>query len=445
MTPDFRQLIAHCEQTGTLLHIKKQVDCRYEAAALMKETKGKTPMLFERVAGYSGPMVTGLGGTRALLAQSMGVTEHELVSHLSGALVHPIPVTAVNSAPVHENVVRAPFDIHKYIPILTYNELDNAPYTVSGMMVARSISGERLYTSIRRMQYLGGSRMTILITSAQMKEQFRYYEQAKKPMDIAIMFGVTPAVVLASQISTQLFNVNKLDVAGALLGRTLPVVRCKTVDVDVLADAEFVLEGQVKPWVKESEGPFGEMGGYYGTVSPLPVVEFSALTFRNSPIVQAIYPSGYEEKLPMAINREVALLSTIRQTVPGVRRVHITPGGIGRLHAVVQIHKTGVADGRQAALAAFASDKDLKHVVVVDDDIDIFDMEQVEWAIATRMQANTDVFIVSGVNGSPLEASHLISGTSAKMGIDATCPLNDARFTRTHIPGEEDIRLEDYL
>lgn len=445
MTPGFRELIEYYEREGKLLHIKRPVDPRYEAAAVMKKTKGKIPMLFERVGSYQTSMVCGLGGSREAIAESMGIVPENLVSHLTDAIIHPIPVTPVQSAPVQEQVIKAPFDLDKYLPVLTYNELDCAPFLVAGMMTARSADGTKLYTSIRRMQYLGGNRMTILITSNEMKEQFAYYESIRQPMDVAIMIGVPPAVVLGSQISTHLFNVNKLDVSGALMGRSLPVVRCKTVDIDVLADAEFVLEGRIQTWVKETEGPFGEMGGYYGKVEPLPVVEFTALTCRKDPVVQAIFPSGFEEKLPMAINREVVLLNTVRQTVPGVRAVHITPGGIGRLHAVVQIHKTGPADGHQAALSAFASDKDLKHVVVVDDDIDIFDLEQVEWAVATRVQADRDVFIVPGANGSPLEPSHLISGTTAKMGIDATAPLGDPHFIRTHIPGEENIRLADYV
>lgn len=445
MTNDFRGLIAHYEKEGKLIHITREVDPRYEAAAVMKKTGGKVPMIFERVKGYSCPAVAGLGGSRKNISESMEIREEDLIPHLAGSIVKPLPVTPVRQAPVQEKVVLPPFDLEKIFPILTYNELDSAPFLVSGMMTARSVSGDRLYTSIRRMQYLGGNRMTILITSTEMKKQFLYYEQRKQPMDVAIMIGMPPAVVLGSQISTHIYDVNKLDVSGALLGRSLPVVHCKTVNVDVLADAEFVLEGHVKQWIKETEGPFGEMGGYYGSVSPQPVVEFTAVTHRSNPIMQLIFPSGYEEKLPMAINREVVLLNTVRQTVPEVQAVHITPGGIGRLHAVIRIRKTAAFDGRQAALAAFASDKDLKHVVIVDEDVDIFNPEQVEWAIATRVQADRDVFIMPGANGSPLEPSHLISGTTAKMGIDATCPMGDRHFFRTHIPGEEKIRLEDYM
>lgn len=445
MTPNFRELIEIYEKSGRLQHVKRQVDSRFEAAAVMKKTKGAMPMLFERIDGFAAPVVCGLGGTRAHIAESIGAAAEDLPTLLAQAIRDPIAVTRVKTAPVQENVIEAPFDFTQYFPVFTHNALDGGAFFVSGIMVCKDESGAKLYTSIRRMQYLGGNKATVLITSLEMKEQFRRYGERRQPLEIAVMFGVTPAVVLTSQISTHSYDVNKLDVAGALMRRSLSVVRCKTVDVDVLADAEIVLEGTVRSWDRVPEGPFGELAGYYGAVSDQPVVEFTAMTHRNQPIVQTLFPSGYEERLPMSINREVVLMETLRQSAPCVRQVHVTPGGIGRLHVIVQITKENVSDGRQAALAAFAADKDIKHVVVVDADIDPFDPADVELALATRMQADRDIFIISGCAGSPLEPSHLLCEATAKMGVDATKPIGDERFRRTHIPSEEKIRLEDYI
>lgn len=445
MLSDLRELTAYLEKSGRLLHIKKRVSSEYEAAALIKQTGGRQPMIFEHIDNYSYPLITGLGGTREILSDSMGMAPEDLVPRIASAIVNPIPVRRVEKAPVHENVILAPFDLSRYFPILKYNEFDSGRYMVSGVMTARDITGKRLYTSIRRMQYLGGNRSNILITSYEMKEQLRYCEELKKPMDIAVMFGVVPAVILGSQISTQYYHANKLDVSGALLGAPLDIVRCKTVDVDVLANAEVVLEGKLMPWIKAEEGPFGEMAGYYGIRSAQPVVELTALTFRNNPMFQTIFPSSMEEKLPMSLVREVALISSIRQTVPNVTAVHVTLGGVGRYHAVIQIKKVSHGDGKQAVLAAFSADKDLKMAVAVDQDVDIFNHEEVEWAIATRMQADMDVFIVPGTAGSPLEPSHNLRGVTAKMGIDATCPLGRSEFKRTHIPGYEKINIRDYI
>ncbi|WML48237.1 UbiD family decarboxylase [Neobacillus sp. PS3-34] len=329
-------------------------------------------------------------------------------------------------------------------PIPTYHADDSGAYYVSGILVVKDLSGRKRYTSIRRMQYLGGNRTNILITSNELKEQYAHFEKLGEPMEVAVMFGIVPAVVLSSQISTHLYHTDKLDVAGALLGQSLDVVKCKTVDLDVLAEAEIVLEGRMLPHEREMEGPFGELAGYYGFRSPQPIVEFSAVTYRNNAICQTIFPSSDEEKLPMALVREATLFSTVRQVVPNIKAVHIPMGGVARYHAVIQIEKKSEGDGKQAALAAFASDKDLKHVVVVNDDVDIFDSDDIEWAVATRVQASEDIFIVPGAKGSPLEASHNLKGVSDKMGIDATYPLGkEELFKRTSIPVK--VTLEDYL
>jgi UbiD family decarboxylases len=445
LADDLREFLARLEQNGLLRHVKRRVSSEYEIAAVLKKTKGEIPLCFDRVDDYECPLVAGLGGTREMIGASLGVRPDAIVERFAQAIVNPMPVKRIEFGPVQETIVPAPFDIDRYFPVLKYNALDSGRFLVSGVMIAKDISGKRLYSSIRRMQYLGKNRCCLLVTSSEMQRQIQYYEEHRQPMELAVMFGVSPAVVLGSQISTHYYHADKLDVTGALIGRPLEVVRCKTVDIDVLAGAETVLEGRLLPWVRETEGPFGELGGYYGKVSQQPVVEFTAMTCRNKPIAQTILASSCEEKLPEALSREVALISGIRQTVPGVRAVHITMPGVGRFHAVIQLEKTSEGDGKQALLAAFSADKDLKHVVAVDTDVDLFNPEDVEWAIATRVQADLDVFIVPGAMGSGLEPSHNLRGVTAKMGIDATGPIGKKEYIRTHIPGEEKINLNDYI
>ena len=445
VTSDFKELTMQYEQQGLLSHITRKVSADSEMMAVMKKTKGQIPLLFHQVDGYPCKVVTGLGGSRKLLAQSMGITEDKLRKHLAAAIAHPIPVTHVAEGKCQQEVHMAPFSLVDYFPVLRHYEKDNGKFIISGMMVAKSIDGSKYYTSIRRMWYKGKNQMTVLITSREMQEQFAYYEARKEPMEIAVMFGLVPAVVLGSQISTHLYNADKLEVSGALLSKSLETVKCKTIDLEVLSDAQVVLEGKVYPWKKEKEGPFGEMAYYYGEVKELPLCEFSCITMQKNPLWHTFFPSGCEEKLPMAISREVNLFNTIQMTVPGVRNVHLTMGGAGRYHAVVQIKKEQEGDGKQAALSAFASDKDLKYVTVVDEDVDIFDAEEVEWAITTRTQAASDIFIIPAALGSPLEASHHLKNTTDKMGIDATKPIGDKRFERTHVIGEEKIDLKEYI
>lgn len=439
-----RDLLADWDARGLLYRIKKEVSAEYELGAIVRSMKGEQPLLFENVKGYSVPMAAGLGGSRKLLADSMGIDESELIPKMVDSIVNPLPTNLIPTGPVHENVVLPPFDLEDFFPIPTFHTEDCGAYYVSGVLVVKDLEGQKRYTSIRRMKYLGGNRTNIVITSPELNRQFAHFEKRGEPMEIAVMFGVVPAVVLASQFSTHLFHSDKLDISGALLGQPLDVVQCKTVDIEVLAEAEIVLEGKILPHERDPEGSFGELGGYYGGNELQPVVEITAVTYRNNPISQTIFPSSSEERLPMCLVREMTLLSTVRQTVENVKAVHVTMPAAARLHAIIQIEKRTEGDGKQAALAAFASDKDLKHVVVVDDDVDIFHHEDVEWAIATRCQADQDVFIIPGAKGSPLEASHNLRGVSAKMGIDATYPLDQKEmFRRTSVPIE--INVNDYL
>lgn len=445
MFTTMRQLIEYWDKNDVMMRVKREVDPVYELAAVISK-KDRQPFYFEKVKGYSIPMVAGLGSDRGLMAESLGISEDQLIPKIIDSIVNPLPTTKVHTGPVQENVIMGDIQLDDLFPICTYNELDSGAFIVAGVLVVKDVTGKKRYTSIRRMQYFGGNRCGILITSPELFEQYTYYEQRGEPMEVAIMMGVVPAVVLSSQISTHWYHADKLNVAGAMLGASLPVVQCQTVDLEVLAEAEIVLEGRMLPHIREVEGPFGELAGYYGVQSPQPIVEISAVTFRNNPICQTILPASFEEMLPMGLVREVTLLSSVRQVVPGVKAVHITMAGVARYHGVIQIQKRTEGDGKQALLAAFASDKDLKHVVVVDEDVDIFNPAEVEWAIATRVQADLDVFIVPGAKGSPLEPSHNLRGVTAKMGIDATIPLRAKEYyQRKRIPGAEQIKLEDYL
>ncbi|PAV29741.1 3-octaprenyl-4-hydroxybenzoate carboxy-lyase [Virgibacillus profundi] len=442
---NMRDLLDDWENRELLYRIKKEVSAEYELGAVVKSMKGEQPFLFDNVKGYTVPMAAGLGGSRKLMADSIGLDESELIPKMIDSIINPIPTNSVPTAPVHENVVMGPFDLDDFFPIPTFHTEDCAPYYVSGVLVVKDPEGKKRYTSIRRMKFIGGNRTNIVITSPELARQYADMEKKGEAMEIAVMFGVVPAIVLASQYSTHLYHTDKFNVAGALLGQALDVVQCKTVDLEVLAEAEIVLEGKILPNERDEEGLFGELGGYYGGNMPQPIVEMSAITYRDDPISQTIFPSSSEEKLPMSLVREMTLFSTIRQVVENVKAVHITMAAAARLHAVIQIEKKSEGDAKQAAMAAFASDKDLKHVVVVDDDVDIFDSEDVEWAIATRCQADQDIFIIAGAKGSPLESSHNLRGVSAKMGIDATYPLSEKElFTRTSVPIQK-INLKDYL
>ena len=252
-------------------------------------------------------------------------------------------------------------------------------------------------------------------------------------------------MLLASQAIAPL-GFDEYTIASALYDSPLELVKCETVDLEVPAQAEIVLEGYLVPKAREIEGPFGEYPKYYGPASLKPVVELTAMTTRKNPIFQTIVPATMEHMLLGAIPREGGMLQIIKGAVPNARAVHLTPGGTCRYHAVVSIDKQHEGEAKNAMFAAFASSQEVKRVVVVDKDVDIFDPIDVEWAIATRCQAGRDVFIVERALGNKLDPSS-DDGISDKMGIDATVPLgaDPFRFERIRIPRENQIRLEDYF
>jgi len=270
-------------------------------------------------------------------------------------------------------------------------------------------------------------------------------EALGKPLEIALVIGTHPALLLASQATTQL-GVDEFEIGGTLLGEPIEMTRCETVDVEVPVECEIVLEGRLLPAVRENEGPFGEYPRTYGPKAPRHVIEITAMTFRDKPIYHTIIPATMEHFLLGAISREATMLQVIRQATPNVCGVHITPASGCRYHAVIQLDQKHEGEAKNAMFAAFASSTEIKHVVVVDTDVDIYDMQDVEWAIANRVQAARDVMIISDAMGNKLDPSSR-GGTSDKMGIDATIPMSGNReaFRKIHIKDFEKICLTDYL
>jgi 2,5-furandicarboxylate decarboxylase 1 len=273
------------------------------------------------------------------------------------------------------------------------------------------------------------------------KHYFRMAEEAGEALEIALVIGVHPACILASQAIAAL-DCDEMEIAGALLGHAVEMVKCRTNGVRVPAHAEIVIEGRILPKVREPEGPFGEFPQYYGPRANREVIQVDAITHRNNPIFHTIVGGGVEHLLLGAIPREATLLDHLQRSFPSVRDVRLTRGGTCRYHLAVKIDKTSAGEPKNIIMGAFGGHYDLKQVVVVDMDVDIDDPVEIEWAIATRFQADRDLVVVSGAQGSKLDPSSA-DGVSAKMGIDATKPLatEPMEFKRIHVKGIEDVDL----
>ena len=235
---------------------------------------------------------------------------------------------------------------------------------------------------------------------------------------------------------------DELEIAGALHGRPLDVVRL-TGDIRVPAEAEIVIEGRVLANVREPEGPFGEFPQYYGARDARHVIEIDAVTHRTAPLFHTISGGGLEHLILGAIPREATMMAHLQRNFPNVTDVHLSRGGVCRYHLCVQIKKQFDGEAKNVIMGAFAGHYDVKQVVVVDTDVNIHDAAEVEWAIATRSQADRDLLIVANAQGSRLDPSSR-NGVSAKLGIDATIPLDapEFDFKRIRIPGEDSVDLD---
>jgi len=409
---DFLQLAKASEK---LVTVEEEADRHLEIAAMAARLDGR-PLLFKNVHGYDIPVVIGVCGDRELMARSLGVERVALLSTLTRALEHPEPPPLVTDAPCQQ-VVERDVDLNR-IPILTHLPGDGGPYVTSGVAIVKDRDFGR-NMSFHRLMQIGPNRFAARIVEG--RGTATALSKTSGSLEIAICIGVSPAVLLAAAMSPPQ-GVDELSIANAL--RPTPLVRCKTVNLEVPADAEFVLEGRITREMA-AEGPFPDLTETWDIVRQQPVIEIQCVTHRADPIYHALLPGKSEHKLLMGMPREPSIFAEVNK-VADCRNVLVTPGGTSWLHAVVQIHKEGEEDGKKAIAAAFRGHGSLKHVVVVDEDIDIHNPADVEWAIATRFQAAADLVVLQGEPGSSLDPSALhVPGQKSrtgKMGLDATIP-----------------------
>jgi 2,5-furandicarboxylate decarboxylase 1 len=440
-----RDWLDHLAARDRLAVLKPNIGLKFELAAYAKRLDGQRATMFPKPGGHPIPVVSGLVSDRGWMAEAMGVEPASMLAHFQEAASHPIPWQEVKSAPVQELVHRAPLDLAKLLPLPTHNEHDGGPYIAAGVMIVRNPRTGKQNVSIHRCQLTGPNRLGVLVLPRHAFTFHRMAEEAGQPLDAAIVIGVDPLTLLASQAIVPIDH-DELEIAGALQSRPLPVVKCLTSDIRVPAEAEIVVEGRFLPGVREPEGPFGEFPQTYGARSNREVMEVLAVSHRKDAIFHTMVGGGLEHLLLGAIPKEATLLTHLRRNFPNVLDVHLSPGGTMRFHLYIKLKKTQEGQGKNVILGAFAGSFDLKHVIVVDDDVDIHNPAEVEWALATRFQADRDLVIVPESQGSKLDPSNR-DGVGAKMGMDATKPLAapEMAFKRIHVPGEEAVDVAEVL
>lgn len=445
---DLREQIAWLEARGELQRIRRPVDPRFEIAALAQRLEGGPALLFENVKGYDLPVVLGTDNDRRRIAAALGSDNRGLIDHYLRAIAQPLAPVEVADGPVHEVVRTEGIDLLRDLPVLTHYERDGGPYITTGVSFAEDRTRGIRNLSYQRLQVAGPDELRVLVLPRHLWALYRQAEAEDRPLPLAIVLGLDGAVRLAAATwgSTVPPELDELAIAGALKGRPEPVVRCVTCDIRVPANAEIVLECELLPHIRKPEGPFAEFTGTYGPVADNPVLRVRAVCRRRDAIYQGLLTFSAEHHLLLGLPYEPTVLKQVRGYVPGARAVHITPAGCGKFHAVVQIEKRHDGDGKDAILAGLYAVRDIKLVTVVDADVDPFDPRDVEWAVSTRFQADRDLVVIAGAKGNELDPSCPAPGITAKMGIDATMPLDRAaRFEKVRIPGAAELHPQDYF
>ncbi|MDH7606418.1 MAG: UbiD family decarboxylase [Candidatus Bathyarchaeota archaeon] len=434
-----KSFLEQMENRKEVLHIEDEVSPNFEIAYIMKSFSDNGPiLLFEKVEDTKTKIAANVCGTRRRLCEALGVEQHQLYQRLLEAWRSPKKPRIVDDGAVKE-VVEEP-DLLR-IPVLTHFERDAGPYITSAVVHAKSLDGTTENVSIHRFQVLDERHLAIRLVPRHLYKLWQMAKEAEVDLDIAISIGVHPAVMLAAS-SPLPFGVCEFDVANTLLNDNLRLIKCKYVDAYAVADAELVLEGRISATKEVAEGPFVDITGTYDIERKQPVVEVVNVMHRRDYVYQALLPSSTEHKLLMGMPFEAAIYEAVSKVVPKVCAVNLSVGGSGWLHAIISIEKQLDGDGKNALLAAFAAHLSLKHAVVVDSDIDVFNILDVEWAIATRFQAGEDLLVIENVRGSTLDSSaNQETGLTTKMGIDATRPLSKPKekFEKARIPASKRV------
>ena len=438
--PDLRDWLQQLATADRLAVANKGVSLIDELAAVAKTLENERAVLFPEPDQHAIPVVANLFADRSWIADAVGVPIDRLLPAFQDAVRHPLPWVEVKTAPAQE-VVHEQVDLLKQLPIPKHNELDSGPYITAALLIARNPKTGIQNVSIHRCQVSGPDRIGVLLLPRHTLHYFRMAEEAGEGLEIALVIGVHPACILASQAIAALDS-DEMEIAGALLKRPIEMVKCRTNGVRVPAHAEIVIEGRILPRVREPEGPFGEFPQYYGTRADREVIKVDAITHRRNAIFHTIVGGGIEHLLLGAIPREATLLDHLQRSFPSVRDVRLTRGGTCRYHLAVKVDKKSQGEPKNIIMGAFGGHYDIKQVVVVDMDVNIDDQTEIEWAVATRFQADRDLVVVSGAQGSKLDPSS-DNGISAKMGLDATKPLTaDAmEFKRIHVKDVEKVDL----
>src|SRR5215831_9231388 len=429
---DLRSFVAAYGETnpGDVVRVAESVSIEHDVMALVLEYERRRRfpiLLFEHVAGYDMPIVANVVASRRALGFALGVSESALAAEYARRIKEHIKPVVVPEPPFRRRVVSGPAVDLTALPIPLYFPGDAGRYLTAGMLVARDPDTGIETEGYHRFQLKGPNRMGVSLHSRRRMFEYQRRAEAKgQALPCAVVLGLHPLVSMGS-LAYPPADVGKFAVVGGLFGEPLQVAACATIDLHVPAAAEIVIEGEILPGVREPEGPFGEFTGYFSRRSTEHVFVARALAMRERPWFQSIGSGRAGDHITtLGLVREAEIWNALSRTIPNVRGVHVPLSGTSSFTAYVSIAQSRPGEAKHVIPIVLGVDHYLKLVVVVDDDVDVFDESDVMWAVATRMQADRDLVVISGSLGAMLDPSADDRGITAKLGIDATRPFGEA-------------------
>ncbi len=440
---DMQQYLAFLEENDHLVRVKSEVDPYLELAGIAKKYEGGKAVYFEKVKGSEFPVLIGFYWNRDILAKLFNVASGDLPFVIADDIrawrQSPMESPVLKQGPANE-VIEDDIDLYS-LPIPHHSEGDGGCYLTSSVVVAKDPDTGVRNLSVHRMMVVGKNRFTLLLEElGHLMDYFKRAEAKGEALELTVSNGIDFPVLMAAAApaSAAPMEMDEVGIASQLRGEPVELLESQTVGVEGIANAQFIIEGKILPNIREPEGPYAEVTGYYAEREDRWVFEATAITRRKDPVFQSIL-SGKEVYNAFGIGASAAVFDKVHSVVPDVTAVHFSNGSVP-YHLVVQIDKKHEGIQRNAMMAAFVSHPFVKTVTLVDPDVDIYSVDDVEWAVQTRCRFDQDVIFADGI-GHRLNPS-VENDHWTRIGFDATVPLpKEDKFVRATV---KQVNLEDY-
>ncbi|MCU0595233.1 MAG: UbiD family decarboxylase [Desulfobacterota bacterium] len=442
-----RDFVKVLRKEGELLSLSKPFDPKYEISAVISELgKRKAPaVLFRKAKGFEISVVGNLFGTIRRLSLALGLEEERLLEDVIPRLEKRIPPVSISEDPADwVSMPKGKVDLLKVLPALTHYSKDTGPYITSGISSARDPETGVTGRGLHRMEVRGKDTLGISLLNPPLADIYAMQRKAGKKKEIATVIGVPPAVFIASIFKVPA-GTDKLSVAGGLMGEPVETTMAETVDLDIPARGEIVIEGYIDPKDKEEDGTLGESSGYYMAFGKSPTIHVTGFKYRKGALYHAVVPWAREVDSLLYLVHGLDFIPKMRKEIPSLRRIHLAPMTFGS-HVVMSMDTDHKGEIRRALTLALSFTM-VKKVVVVDVDVDPQDGQEVEWALATRFQADRDLIVIPELRGQPIDPSSKWTGEgflTTKTGLDATRPKKEG-FEKVDVPEEVKRRLSPVL